>query len=58
MDFSTIESKLKQGKYQTAAQFHADVVRIFHNSYLFNGNNEDFVKITTELERYYYRISG
>jgi hypothetical protein len=58
MDLTTIENKLKSGKYQTPAQFHADVVKIFHNSYLFNAPNEDFVKITNELEKYYYRISG
>jgi len=36
MDLSTIELKLKGGKYQTPAQFHQDVIKIFHNSYLFN----------------------
>lgn len=46
MDFSTIELKLKQGKYQTTLQFHNDVIKIFNNSYLFNGANEDFIKLT------------
>ena len=58
MDLSTIEAKLKGGKYQNPSQFHSDVVKIFHNSYLFNEVNEDFIKITGELEKYYYRISG
>ena len=58
MDFSTIELKLKSGKYHTPHQFHLDVIKIFQNSYLFNQANDDFLKITAELERYYYRISG
>lgn len=58
MDLTTIETKLKSGKYTVPAQFHADVVRIFNNSYLFNAPNEDFIKITNEFEKYYYRISG
>lgn len=58
MDLSTIESKLKSGKYQNPIQFHQDVIKIFHNSYLFNSANEDFVKLTAEFQRYYYRISG
>lgn len=58
MDFSTIESKLRSGKYQNPSQFHQDVLKIFHNSYTFNQASEDFIKITVELEKYYYRISG
>lgn len=34
------------------------MVKIFNNSYIFNAANEDFIKITSEFERYYYRISG
>ncbi len=49
MDLSTIEGKLKGGKYATPAQFHQDVIKIFHNSYLFNEANEDFVKLTNEF---------
>lgn len=58
MDLSTVESKLKSGKYQNPAQFHSDVTKIFNNSYAFNYINEDFIKLTSEFERYYYRISG
>jgi hypothetical protein len=58
MDLSTIEVKLKGGKYSAVTQFNADVIKIFHNSYLFNKENEDFVKLTNEFERYYYKISG
>jgi bromodomain-containing factor 1 len=36
MDFSTIEVNLKSGYYQTPAQFHQDVMKIFNNSYIFN----------------------
>jgi|688.fasta_scaffold2074340_1 hypothetical protein len=46
MDLTTIEGKLKFGKYATPQQFHLDVVKIFNNSYLFNAANEDFIKIT------------
>lgn len=58
MDFSTIESKLKGGKYQNNTQFHEDVLKIFNNSYIFNQGTEDFIKVTMELEKYYYRVSG
>lgn len=49
MDLTTMEKKLKAGKYQTPAQFHSEVVKIIHNSYLFNEINEDFKKITQEF---------
>ncbi len=58
MDLQTIECKLRSGRYTTPLQFHQDVLKIFHNSYLFNAANEDFIKITNEFEKYYYRISG
>lgn len=58
MDLQTIEGKLRSGRYSTPQQFHQDVIKIFHNSYLFNAANEDFIKITNEFEKYYYRISG
>ena len=58
MDLSTLEANLKSGQIKTPAQFHNDVIKIFHNSYLFNSTYEDFIKITHEFERYYYRISG
>lgn len=46
MDLSTVESKLKGGKYQSPAQFHQDIVKIFHNSYTFNEAYEEFIKLT------------
>ena len=46
MDLSTLEGNLKSGMYMTAAHFHQDVQKIFHNSYLFNSTYEDFIKIT------------
>jgi len=49
MDLSTIESKLKSGKYQTPSQFHQDIIKIFQNSYSFNSVNEDFIKLTAEF---------
>jgi len=39
MDLQTMDNKLKAGKYQNPAQFHADVVKIISNSYLFNELN-------------------
>ena len=36
MDFSTIEKNLKMGDYQTTTQFHADVNKIWFNSYAYN----------------------
>jgi hypothetical protein len=58
MDLSTLERNLKSGMYHTSQQFHQDVVKIFNNSYIFNEAYDEFIKITQDLERYYYRISG
>ena len=58
MDLSTVEEKLREGRYETPAHFHADIIKILNNSYLFNQSNEDFLKVTSEFERYYFRISG
>ena len=46
MDLTTIEGKLRYGKYSSPQQFDLDVLKIFNNSYLFNAANEDFIKIT------------
>lgn len=58
MDLSTVSEKLQSGVYETTQQFHADIMKIINNSYLFNGVNEDFLRITSDFEKYYYRISG
>jgi hypothetical protein len=36
MDFRTIETNLGSGTYETQTQFHADIGKVFMNSYRFN----------------------
>ena len=58
MDLLTLQLNTKSGVYSTPGQFHQDVQKIFHNSYLFNATYEEFIKLTHQFEKYYYRISG
>lgn len=58
MDFYTIEKNLKAGQYQNAAQFHADVNKIWYNSYGFNEKSSKIYKMTIEMEKYYKKLLG
>ena len=49
MDFSTIEKNLRMGEYQTATQFHADIKKIWLNSYLYNERNSRIHKLTADM---------
>ena len=56
MDFSTIEKNLKMGEYQTATQFHADIKKIWLNSYAYNERGSRIYKITADMEKYYKKL--
>ena len=56
MDFSTVEKNLKMGQYQTANQFHADINKIWLNSYAYNEKNSKIYKITIEMEKHYKKL--
>ena len=58
MDLTQIENKLRGGVYATGAQFHADISKIISNSYTFNLSNPEFIKLTSDFERSYHRISA
>lgn len=45
-DFSTIETNLIGRKYANAAQFHADICKIWSNGYLYNKKNSIIYKYT------------
>lgn len=49
MDLSTIERNLKQGEYHTATQFHADISKIWYNSYAYNEKSSRIYKLTIEM---------
>lgn len=49
MDLSTVESNLADGVYESAAQFHADVNKIWLNSYLFNEKGSLMHKHTADM---------
>lgn len=58
MDLQTIQTNIRNKVYSTATQFHSDVKKIINNSYLFNQYNEDFLKLTSQFEKYYLKISA
>jgi bromodomain-containing factor 1 len=47
MDLSTVEKNLKMYQYSTMNQFHADINRIWFNSYRYNQKGSDIYKLTT-----------
>lgn len=49
MDFYTIQKNLKSGDYQTATQFHADISKIWYNSYAYNEKTSKIYKMTVEM---------
>lgn len=44
--------------YATPTQFHADINKIINNSYIFNKDNKDFMKLTEDFERQYHKLIG
>lgn len=56
MDLTTIDNNLKTNAYVSQTQFHADINKIISNSFLFNKNNPDFLKLTEEFQAYYSKI--
>ena len=57
MDLSTVEQKLKTGKYANFHDFQADIFLIIENSYAVNSSNKKGLKITSEFESYFHQIS-
>lgn len=58
MDLGLIERNLRANLYQTPTQFHADLNKIFTNSYRYNAKGSDIYKLTVELERHYNKMLG
>jgi hypothetical protein len=58
MDLSTVEKNLKSYQYATANQFHADINKIWLNSYRYNQKGSDVYRLTTEMEKHYKRITS
>jgi hypothetical protein len=46
MDLGLIERNLRTNQYQTPTQFHADINKIFSNSYKYNNKSTDVYKLT------------
>ena len=46
MDFGTIEGNLGKSTYETQTQFHADIGKVFMNSYRFNAKGSDVYQLT------------
>ena len=58
MDLTTVEQKLKSAKYAAPQEFYRDINLMIKNSYIFNSANEEFLKLTNDFERYFWRIAG
>ena len=56
MDLGLIERNLRSNQYQTPTQFHADLNKVFTNSYRYNSKGSDVYKLTVELERHYHKL--
>ena len=56
MDLKTIEKKLLANKYEHISEFHADINRIFLNSYKFNPRETNYFLLTLDLEEYYHKL--
>lgn len=54
MDLLTITKKIKNGKYSEISEFHADINRIFLNSYKFNRRETSYFQLAVELEDHYH----
>lgn len=46
MDLRTIEKKINFGRYEHVAEFHADINKIFLNSYKFNPKETNYYTLT------------
>lgn len=49
---------MKSGQYKTPVEFYRDVNLMIKNSYIFNSANEEFIKLTNDFEKYFWRIAG
>ena len=50
MDLGTVESKMDEREYKTAAEFEGDVRLIFTNCYMYNPPDHDVVKMGRKLQ--------
>jgi hypothetical protein len=57
MDLKTVEKKIKSNKYQLKKDLYGDINKLIKNSYIFNKGNDDFIKITEEFEKYFWKIT-
>lgn len=58
MDLKTVETKIKTEKYADFAEFQLDIMKIIENSLRFNEANEDYLKITSEFENYFAKLTS
>ena len=49
MDLGTIEKNLREGQYQSAKDFHSDMLLVFNNCYKFNPETDDVHKMGKQL---------
>lgn len=56
MDFGTVKSNLKAGKYHDICEFESDVELVFSNCYLFNGRESEVGRMCSEVESLYLEL--
>ena len=53
VDLSTVESRLRAGRYTSAYEFSSDVRRVWSNSFLYNAQGSELYRATVELSAYF-----
>lgn len=56
MDLRTIKRKIFNEEYETVQQIYADIELIILNSMIYNELNPDFVRLTKNFQKSYYKI--
>lgn len=56
MDLGTLKGKLKSGIYKKAEEFEGDMLRIFSNCILYNGENSGVSVMCKQVKEEYLRL--
>jgi hypothetical protein len=57
MDLGTLKSNLKQGLYEKPEQFHADMLKIFSNCILYNGQTAGVSLMCNQVKEEYEKLA-
>lgn len=57
MDLGTLKSNLKKGDYEKPEQFHADMLKIFSNCILYNGQTSGVSLMCNQVKEEYEKLA-